>query len=198
MSNKIEEIKRVLKGGSRATKYAVYFSIPTQIDQLMELQDLNCLAKTTSFPSMSIGQIETWIQGRKLPIPGDTQYTTTWNVDLYVDNAHKVRKQMVAWMKAIDNFQSNTHSGVPAELFVEMSVVQLDSLEKPVAVYTFKDVWPMEVGEISVGADQIDTLQEFPLTFSFSSWIIEGTGGSQYNSPNDGRSASTNVTSQDQ
>lgn len=198
MSNKIEEIKRVLKGGSRATKYAVYFSLPTAIDTLMELQDLNCLAKSTSFPSMTIGQIEAWIQGRKLPIPGDTSYVTTWNVDLYVDNAHKVRKQMVAWMKAIDNFQSNTHSGVPAELFVEMSVVQLDSLEKPVAVYTFKDVWPQEIGEITLGADSVDTLQEFPMTFSFSSWIIESTSGSEYNTPNDGRAASTNVTSVDQ
>ena len=198
MSNKIEELKRVLKGGSRATKYAVYFSIPTSVDQLMELQDLNCLAKSTNFPSMTIGQIEVWNQGRKLPIPGDTTYTNLWNVDLYVDNAHKVRKQMVAWMKAIDNFQANTHSGDPKQLFVEMSVVQLDSLEKPVAVYTFKDVWPQEIGEIAVGADTVDTIQEFPVQFSFSSWIVEGSDGSEFSKPNDGRSASTNATSVDQ
>lgn len=198
MSNKIEEIKRVLKGGSRATKYAVYFSIPTAVDQLMELQDLNCLAKSTSFPQMSIGQIEAWIQGRRIFLPGDTDYDGQWQVDLYVDNAHKVRKQFVAWQKAIDNFQANTHSGVPAELFVEMSVVQLDSLEKPVAVYTFKDVWPQMIGEISVGAESVNTLQEFAVTFSYSSWIVESSSGSSYNSPNDGRAASTNVTSVDQ
>lgn len=198
MANKIEDIKRVLKGGARQTKYAVYFSIPTAVDQLMELQDLNCLAKTASFPQMQIGQIETYIQGRRLYIPGDTEYEGQWTVGLYMDNAHKVRKQMVAWMKAIDNFQANTHSGVPQDLFVEMSVVQLDSLEKPVAVYTFKDVWPQMIGEVTVGADSINQIQEFDVTFSFSSWIIEDSSGSIYNSPNDGRAASTNVTSVDQ
>lgn len=194
MANKIEEIKRVLKGGSRATKYAVYFTLPSAIDSLIELQDLNCLAKATTFPSMTIGQIEAWIQGRKLPLPGDTSYTTQWNVTLYMDNAHKVRKQFVEWMQKIDNFEDNKHSGLPNELMVQMSVVQLDSLEKPVAVYTFKNVFPSEIGEVSVGADTIDTLQEFDVTFSFSSWIVEGSSGSDKNQPNDGRVASTNIT----
>lgn len=194
MANKIEEIKRVLKGGSRATKYAVYFTLPSGIDNLIELQDLNCLAKATTFPSMTIGQIEAWIQGRKLPLPGDTSYTTNWNVTLYMDNAHKVRKQFVEWMSKIDNFEENKHSGLPNELMVQMSVVQLDSLEKPVAVYTFKNVFPMEIGEVSVGADTIDTLQEFEVTFSFSSWIVEGSSGGDTNQPNDGRVASTNIT----
>lgn len=194
MANKIEEIKRVLKGGSRATKYAVYFTLPSAIDNLIELQDLNCLAKATTFPSMTIGQIEAWIQGRKLPLPGDTSYTTNWNVTLYMDNAHKVRKQFVEWMSKIDNFEENRHSGLPNELMVQMSVVQLDSLEKPVAVYTFKNVFPMEIGEVSVGADTIDTLQEFDVTFSFSSWIVEGSSGGDTNQPNDGRVASTNIT----
>ncbi len=194
MANKIEEIKRVLKGGSRATKYAVYFTLPSAIDNLIELQDLNCLAKATTFPSMTIGQIEAWIQGRKLPLPGDTSYTTNWNVTLYMDNAHKVRKQFVEWMSKIDNFEENKHSGLPNELMVQMSVVQLDSLEKPVAVYTFKNVFPMEIGEVSVGADTIDTLQEFDVTFSFSSWIVEGSSGGDTNQPNDGRVASTNIT----
>ena len=198
MANKIEELKRVLKGGARATKYAVRFSIPTEVDSLIELADLNCLAKSTSFPGMTIGQIDCYIQGRKLPIPGDTNYDSQWMVSLYMDNAHKVRKQMVAWMKAIDNFQSNTHSGDPAKLFVDISVVQLDSLEKAVAVYTLKDAWPSNVADVQVGADTTDTLQEFDVTFSFSSWIIEGTSSSEYNTPNDGRSASTNVTSVDQ
>lgn len=198
MANKIEDIKRVLKGGSRATKYEVRFSIPTEVDQLLEYQDLNCLAKATDFPGMQIGQIEVSIQGRKIPIPGDTAYDPTWNVTLYLDNAHKARKQFIAWMKAVDNFQSNTHSGDPAKLFVEMSVVQLDSLGKAVAVYTLKDVWPQAIGAVQVGADMIDTIQECDITFSLSSWIVEGASGSQYNSPNDGRAASTNVTSVDQ
>lgn len=196
--NRIEDLKRVLKGGSRATKYEIRFSLPQEVETIMELKDLAVLAKSTEFPGMQIGQIETYLMGRKLPIPGDTEYDSQWTVNFYMDNAHKVRKQFVAWMKAIDNFQSNTHSGQPEKLFAEMSVVQLDSLEKGVAVYTFKDVWPQQVGPVQVGADTTNQIQEFDVIFSFSSWIIEGTSGSQYNTPNDGRAASTNVTSVDQ
>lgn len=196
--NKIEDLKRVLKGGSRQTKYEVRFSVPQDVEQLMELKDMALLAKSTDFPGMQVGQIEIFSQGRKLPIPGDTTYDNQWTVNFYMDNAHKIRKQFIAWMKAIDNFQANTHSGDPAKLFAEMSVVQLDSLEKAVAVYTFKDVWPQNIGVAAVAADSTDQIQEFDVTFSFSSWIVEGTGGSQYNTPNDGRAASTNITSVDQ
>ena len=196
--NKIEDLKRVLKGGSRQTKYEVRFSVPQDVDLLMELKDMALLAKSTDFPGMQIGQIEVFAQGRKLPIPGDTSYDNQWTVNFYMDNAHKIRKQFIAWMKAIDNFQANTHSGDPAKLFAEMSVVQLDSLEKAVAVYTFKDVWPQNIGVAAIAADSTDQIQEFDVTFSFSSWIVEGTSGSQYNTPNDGRAASTNITSVDQ
>lgn len=198
MANTIEDLKRVLKGGARATKFAVRFSIPTAVDKLLETADVNTLVKAASFPQMTIGQIEGWIQGRKLPLPGDTTYENTWQVTFYMDNAHKIRKQMVAWMKAIDNFQANTHSGSPADLFAEMSVAQLDSLGKTVALYTFKDVWPQTIEATEVSSEQIDTLEDCMVTFSFSSWIVEGSDGSTYNTPNDGRAASTNITSVDQ
>jgi len=197
MSNKIDELKLVLKGGSKATKYKVSLSFPAEVTHELELSELNVLCKATSFPSISIGQIEVFNQGRKLPIPGDTAYDNTWAVTFYVDNAHKVRKDFLYWMKCVDNFQANTHSGDPAGLFVQMSVSQLDSLEKVVAEYTFKNVWPQQVGEISIGADQLDTIQEFDVTFSYSDWIIASSDGSEYNMPHDGRSASTNVIAPD-
>lgn len=196
MSNKIEEIKRALKGGSKATKYKVKLSFPTEVEHKMELSELNCLAKATSFPGVTIGQIEVFNQGRKIPIPGDTSYETTWNVTFYMDNAHQVRKDFLNWQKAVDNFIANTHSGDPAKLFTEISVCQLDSLEKEVAEYTLANCWPQAVGEVTVGADSLDTLQEFDITFSFSHWYI--SDGSEYNMPMDGRTASTNSVAPDQ
>lgn len=196
MANKIEELKAVLKGGSRATKYMVKLSFPTEVDHKIELKDLNCLAKATSFPGVTIGQIEVFNQGRKLPIPGDTSYDGTWAVTFYMDNAHQVRKDFLNWQKSIDNFRANTHSGDVNKLFVEISVSQLDSLEKEVAEYTLANAWPQQIGEVSVGADQLDTIQEFDVTFSFSDWYINN--GSEFHSPLDGRVASNNVVAPDQ
>lgn len=196
MSNKIEQIKQALKGGAKATKYRVKIVFPQNVEHKMEFQSLNCLAKATSFPQATIGQIEVYNQGRKIPIPGDTTYDTTWAVTFYMDNAHQVRKDFLNWQKACDNFHANTHSGDPAGLMTEISVSQLDSLEKEVAEYTLRNCWPHMVGEVSVGADQVDTLQEFDVTFSFSDFYING--GSEFNMPMDGRTASTNVISVDQ
>lgn len=198
MSNKVEEIKRVLKGGSKATKYRIKMSFPQEVEHKLELQDINVLCKATSFPSVQIGQIEVYNAGRKCPIPGDTSYDTTWTTTMYVDNAHQIRKDILNWQKAIDNFQANTHSGEPGKLFVEMSVSQLDSLEKEVVEYTFKDVWPQTIGEISIGADQIDTLEEFDITWSYSSWLIASQNGTQFNMPMDGKVASNNIVAPDQ
>lgn len=196
MSNKIEQIKKVLKSGAKATKYKCLFSFPTEVEHKFELSDIACLAQATSFPGVTIGQIEVYNQGRKLPIPGDTSYDNTWSVTFYVDQAHQIRKDMLNWMKACDNFQANTHSGNPAGLFVDISVCQLDSLEKEVATYTLKDCWPQQVGEISVAADSLDTIQTFDVTFSFSNWLI--SNGSEFNMPLDGKVHSSNVVSVDQ
>ena len=194
MSNKIEEIKRVLKSGSKASKYLIKFVFPPEVSASMDLKDMSCLAKATTFPGVTIGQIEVYNQGRKLVIPGDTAYENTWNVTFYNDAAHKIRKSFLAWMNAADNFQANTHSGNPGGLFVEMSVSQLDSLEKEVVTYTFRNVWPSGVAEVSVGADQLDTLQEFDVTLSFSDWIVESGEFSDFSVKN----ASENVVAPNQ
>lgn len=196
MSNKIEQIKRVLKSGAKATKYVIRFSFPPEVEHRMELSDMACLASASTFPGVTIGQIEVFNQGRKLPIPGDTSYDNTWSVTFYVDQAHQIRKDMLEWMKACDNFQANTHSGNPAGLFVDITACQLDSLEKPVTEYKLKDCWPQQVGEISIAADSLDTLQTFDVTFSFSNWLIDG--GDEFNHPQDSKVHSSNVLSPDQ
>ena len=198
MSNRIEQIKKALKAGAKATKYRVTFSFPAEVDRTLELQDYSTLCKATSFPGLSIGQIEVYNQGRKLPIPGDTSYETTWDTTFYMDSSHQIRKDILSWMKAIDNPQANTHSGVPASLFVTMSVEQLDSLEKPVAEYTFLDVWPKDIRSADVASDSLDTLLEFSVTWSFSQWLVEDMQGSVWNMPQDGRQASLNTVAPDQ
>lgn len=195
MSNKIEKIKSILKAGAKATKYRVYITFPSEISTQAELEEISVLAKAASFPAMTIGQIEVFNQGRKIPIPGDTSYETLWEVTFYNDDAHKVRRDLLTWMKAIDNFQANTYSGDPAKLFVNLKVAQLDALENESAIYTFHNCWPQNVGEISVGADQLDTLQEFPVSFSFSDWVV---GEDEFNNPQIPVNPARNVVAPDQ
>lgn len=172
MSNKLAELKAALGAGARASKYLINFSVPSSISTTSQLENASVLAKATSFPSMTLGMIEVFSQGRKLPLPGDTQYTNAWTVTFYTSEDHGLRRDMIAWLKACDHFQNNEHSGVPSSVMGELSVAQLDSAAAETTRYTFHNVWVSEIGELAVGSDQVDTVLEFDVTFAFSDWVV--------------------------
>lgn len=180
MANKLAEIKAALGAGARANKYRVNFSVPSAVPVGSNLQNADALCKASNFPSMTIGQIEVFNQGRKLILPGDTTYTNTWTLSFYNTEDHALRKDMISWMKAADHFQNNSHSGNPTALMGELSVEQLDSAGNPTTKYTFHNVFVQEVGELAIGDDQVDTVQEFDVTFSFTDWVV---GDSEMNTP---------------
>lgn len=175
MSNQLSALKSALGVGARATKYRINFSVPAAIPTTSNLRDADVLCRSASFPGVTLGDIEVFSQGRKLVLPGDTQYTNKWTLTFYNTEAHNLRRDMIAWQRYADHFQNNMHSGNPNAVLGEMSVAQLDSAGNETAVYTFHNVFVSEVGEITVGDDQLDTLQEFDVTFSFSDWVV-GTG----------------------
>ena len=174
MANVINELKSALGAGARPSKYRVTLSFPGAVSTSSNQRNISVLAKAASFPSMTIGVIEVFNQGRKLPLPGDTTFTNSWNVTFYNTEDHNIRRDFVAWMASIDHYQDNKHSGVPASLMVDASVVQLDSAGNETAKYTFHNLFPSEVAEITLGADTTDAVQEFDVTFTFSDWVVGG------------------------
>jgi hypothetical protein len=189
MANKLAELKGALGAGARANKYRVNFAVPAAVPVTSNLQNVDALCKASNFPSMTIGMIEVFNQGRKLVLPGDTLYTNAWSLTFYNTEDHALRKDMISWMKAADHFQNNSHSGNPAALMGELSVEQLDSNGQPTAKYTFHNVFVQEVSELAVGDDQVDTVQEFDVTFSFTDWVV---GGGELNDPSAGNLATKN------
>lgn len=178
MANELAKLKNALGAVARPNKYRLNFSIPSAVPIKSDLSNADILCKATSFPSMTIGQIEVFNQGRKLVIPGDTSFSTTWAVTFYGTEDHGLRKDLISWMVSADHFQKNTHSGNPNSILGELSVEQLDSAGNPTVRYTFHNVFVQEVGEITLGDDTQDTAMEFDVTFSFSDWVV-GTGDLQ-------------------
>jgi hypothetical protein len=191
--NKLAELKNALGAGARANKYRVNFSVPAAVATLSNLQNVDALCKASNFPSMTIGQIEVFNQGRKLILPGDTTYTNVWTLSFYNTEDHSLRKDMISWMKSTDHFQNNTHSGDPSALMGELSVEQLDSAGNPTTKYTFHNVFVQEVGELAVGDDQVDTVQEYDVTFSFTDWVV---GDGEMNTPSAGNAATGNAVAE--
>ena len=193
MANKLQELKGALGAGARANKYRINFSVPATVPVTSNLQNADALCKASNFPSMTIGQIEVFNQGRKLILPGDTTYTNVWTLTFYNTEDHGLRKDMIAWMKAADHFQNNEHSGNPASIMGELSVEQLDSAGNGTAKYTFHNVFVQEVAELTIGDDQVDTVQEFDVTFSFTDWVV---GDGLLNAPESGNAPTLNDIAQ--
>ena len=187
----INDLKFALGAGARASKYMVHFAQPNAIQAIGDLSKAFLLCKGSSIPGKTIGQIDTFIQGRKLPISGDTQFSNNWTLTFYMTEDHSLRRNFLSWMTACDNFQKNMHSGDPASVMAEMGVSQLDSAGNPTARYTFHNVWVSDVPEISVGADQADTIIEFDVTFTYSDWVL-GTG--EFDEPTSANNATKNPT----
>lgn len=187
--SKLSELKNALGAVARPNKYRINFSIPASVPTKSDLSVADVLCKATSFPSVTIGQIEVFNQGRKLVIPGDTSFTTTWEVTFYGTEDHALRKDLLSWMLSADNFQKNTHSGNPNNILGELSVEQLDSAGNATTKYTFHNVFVQEIGEIALGDDTQDTPMEWSCTFSFSDWIV---GSGELSDPASGNKATKN------
>jgi len=190
MANKLSQLKNALGAGARANKYRIGFSIPATVPVSSNLRDAEVLCKGSSFPGATIGQIEAYNQGRKLVLPGDTTYTNIWTLTFYQTEDHALRKDMISWMTSADNFQNNTHSGNPTDVMSELNVEQLDSAGNVTATYTMHNVFVQEVSELTVGDDQIDTLQEFDIAFSYTDWVV---GNGEMNNPASGNPATKNA-----
>ena len=189
MANELSKLKTTLGAVARPNKYRINFSIPSAVPIKSDLSAADILCKSTAFPSMTIGQIEIFNQGRKLVIPGDTSFTTTWEVTFYGTEDHALRKDLISWMLSADNFQKNTHSGNPNDILGELSVEQLDSAGNATVRYTFHNVFVQEVGEIALGDDSMDTPMEWNVTFSFSDWVL---GDGSLSNPASGAKATLN------
>ena len=174
MANKVNTLKKMLGSGARPNKYRISFSVPPSVayskNDTNTPEGFNVLCKATSFPSVTIGQIEVFQQGRKFMLPGDTSYTNTWTATFYLTEDHAIRKAIMAWMKSVDHWQGNSHSGEPSNIMTKINVEQLDSNGSSTIMYTFNNAFPTELGEITLADDQIDTIGEFDATFTFSDW----------------------------
>lgn len=189
MANKLAQLKSAIGAAARPNKYRVNFSVPSAVPTQSDLNTVDTLCRSTSFPSVSLGQIEVFNQGRKLVIPGDTTYTNAWTLTFYQTEDHAIRKDMLAWMKAADHFQDNNHSGNPTAILGELSVEQLDSQGNATVRYTFHNVFVQEVGEISLTDDTDAGAMEFDITFSFTDWTV---GDVRTNEPTSGQAPAGN------
>ena len=186
----LNRLKQLVGAGARANKYRVILNLPSVASGIVGSDEIDVLVTSAEMPGKTIGTIELHNQGRKLVIPGDTSYSNSWAVEMYLNETHNARRAMLKWMKACDNFQENVHASGSAysDLLVTGTIIQLDSHGNEVVRYTMHNMWPSEVGAETMGDDAADTINKVSVTFTYSDWV---TGTEDIDNPDDYTSAAT-------
>jgi hypothetical protein len=167
----VEQLKNALKtNGAKTDKFTIRFGTPAGDNSLILGVDGPLLCKSANFPEKDIGSADVWIQGRKLPLPGDTTYPESWEVEFYNTTDHKLRQMFITWMDKIDNYETNTHTCNPNMFMVDADVIQLACDGSVAAGYTFHNMYPSQIGQVEVNGETINSIQMFRVQFKFSHW----------------------------
>lgn len=166
----VATLKAAIGGGAKADKFSIEFGAPTgNASFALGLNEI-ILCKSTSFPAMKLGDMDVWMQGRKVLIPGDVSFDNSWSLDFYQTADHALRQKFVNWIASIDDYAKNNHTCTPADWSVSAKVYQLGCDGNVVAGYEMFNMYPNQVGSVSVDGERINTIQEFTVDFTYSHW----------------------------
>lgn len=122
----------------------------------------------------------------KVSIPGAKIYSP-WSVDFFGDEAMLLRSMFVKWHQLVTN-DTNHSYGLPSSYKSNLAYACLLSpMDIPVHCYTFKGLWPSEIGAMTVSQSSGE-IMTFNVTFSYDYFTlneVEGFGLAMASEAND-------------
>jgi hypothetical protein len=152
-------------GGARPNLFEIELNPPTGSGE-----NLTFKIKAASLPAVTIGVITTNYMGREYKIPGDQTFAD-FSLTVIADEGLATRKAFEDWMNAINEKQENvTTSSTLSTHMVEMTLKTFKRDGSVDATYVFYNTWINNIGEITLDWSSRDTIMEFPVTLSYSSF----------------------------
>lgn len=155
----IDIFRAKLKNASRPNRFKISFL------DVISNEDLTFFVKSASIPSKTVGPIEVDWQGMKVKLAGDLTFAD-WTCTFINDQEYTVRNTMENWHDLVGNALTNTRGSVDVYKY-PIKIEHLDGMNNVTATYFLIGAFPTEVGEISLEQGANDTVEEFPVTFSF-------------------------------
>jgi len=163
----IDNFKATLKGGgARANQFRVVMTFPGFAATGPESATMGFLCKATNLPGMTLGEVPVPFRGRNLYIAGDRVFDT-WTTTVFNDTDFLIRNAMERWMNGINANSDNSGLQNPSDYQVDAYVDQLDRAGDTIKSYTFKGLWPLTIGQIDLGYDTNDAVEEFEVTYRY-------------------------------
>lgn len=166
MAGSISEFTSNFYGGARSNRYRI--TIP-QLGGTLEF-----LAKASNLPGSNVAAVDVPYMGRIVKVAGDRTFDD-WTISVFNDIDFDIRNKALEWMSVLENtHQANTGPDVMQAYYREITVEQLNRVNTPIQTVIIHDAFPTAIGEITLGFDQNDQIEEFDITFTYNYWTSEG------------------------
>ena len=163
----INDFKSALKGGgARANQFQVTLPFPGFAAIGGETRVMSFLCTTTNLPGMTLAEIPVPFRGRNLYIAGD-RTIDTWTTTILNDTDFLIRNAFERWMNEINAMSDNSGLENPSDYMVDAFVDQLDRAGQVIKSYTIRGMWPLTLGNIDLGYDTNDAVEEFEVTYRY-------------------------------
>lgn len=186
MSNTIDQFKNnILDGGARPNQFRILMSPPASIvpDSESNLTErIAFLCKAASLPPSILASIQVPIRGRFVKMPGEFEYPA-WSIQVYNANNFQLRRFFEDWVSNITDRNSFNIRHRLRNNVVDIQAVQLDRAGEPISSYKLVGAWPQSIGEIRLGHDMTNTVEEFSVTFQYQYWEREDIASTTIQEP---------------
>ena len=163
----INDFKSKLRGGgARANQFRVTMPFPGFASVGGETETMSFLCTSTSLPGMTLGEVAIPFRGRELYVAGDRTFAT-WSTTILNDTDFLIRNAYERWLNGINNMSDNEGLVNPDDYQVDSFVDQLDRAGQVIKSYTFRGLFPLTIGNIDLGYDTNDAVEEFEITYRY-------------------------------
>jgi len=169
-------------GGARQNRYEVFIGFPTTLGAGTDVvQKISFTCKAASIQAATLGQAVVPYKGREIKIQGDRTFED-WNITIILDNDFKGRDLFETWVASIIGNTTNVAKSVnevnPLNTFGQAQVHMLDRADNIIKRYQLTGLFPVSVGDITIGYDQNNQVIEQQVTFAVNEVEAFNSNGS--------------------
>lgn len=164
-------------GGLRPNRYQVVLSFPNDVlgavgGGTATASKISFTCRTASIPASTVGTVQAPYMGREVKFAGDKTYDD-WNITVMLDTDLVGRHIFETWHDQIMGFDSNVSTPNfvnPSNYMASGTVTLLNRDGSTLETYTIEAIFPVSVGEVTLGFDQNDQVAEQNVSFAINGW----------------------------
>lgn len=158
---------------SNATNYQLIFPLLPVEKFYEKSKDFTLNIFGTILPSISLEPEQIPWQGAK--IFSDTGELTygTWSFDFTVDSEFKNWLVLYHWIMAINNDEDNFGFVKEKKKVIDATLLIMNNYRKPSLKIRFHDIWPSEIGDVSMSKRDTDDDLMCNATFIYDKYVID-------------------------